>query len=478
MSISKNQLLFLTILLEGYVVLATELLAIRLLIPFVGSGTEVIAIIISCVLLPLAIGYHVGGQRYAKERKRSRSAKQPVTIRTILLKNLFTSLIILGFGLSYVFLELFFALLAGLGITHHITKTIVYGLTFLVYPTFLLAQTVPLISNYFSQKSLSEITGKMLFFSTAGSFLGSIVSTLVLMTTIGVHNTVIITLGMLVVLVFLLTRERFGSDVIFALLLFTMIFAINGDAIMKELNVVSNNNYNMAVVEDVEGEPDARYMKLNRSMSSKYTADPKKRFEYLRYLENILIRHLPTSGTPKHILVLGAGGFTFGQDDAFNRYTYVDIDPALKAVSETYFMKKPLAPNKQFVPASARAFLYRDQQKYDVILVDVFTNVISIPFETTTREFLLQVKARLNPRGVVVVNVISKPNYTDRFTVRYHNTFRSVFPVFSRQVIGDFNAFSGQSPDLNTLYMYFDMPYAADDTVYTDDKSTYSLDRR
>jgi hypothetical protein len=37
---SKTRLFFLVILIEGYVVLACELLAIRQLIPFVGSGTE------------------------------------------------------------------------------------------------------------------------------------------------------------------------------------------------------------------------------------------------------------------------------------------------------------------------------------------------------------------------------------------------------------------------------------------------------
>jgi len=69
---NKNQLLFLTILLEGYVVLASELIAIRTLVPFVGSGTEVIAIVISAVLLPLAVGYHIGGQRFQAEKRKNK----------------------------------------------------------------------------------------------------------------------------------------------------------------------------------------------------------------------------------------------------------------------------------------------------------------------------------------------------------------------------------------------------------------------
>ncbi len=53
--------LFLIIFLEGYVVLSTELLAIRLLLPFTGSGTDTVSIIIAAILMPLAFGYFAGG---------------------------------------------------------------------------------------------------------------------------------------------------------------------------------------------------------------------------------------------------------------------------------------------------------------------------------------------------------------------------------------------------------------------------------
>ena len=54
--------LFVVIVLEGYVVLATELLAIRQSIPYVGGGTDTVSIVIAAVLLPLALGYWAGGR--------------------------------------------------------------------------------------------------------------------------------------------------------------------------------------------------------------------------------------------------------------------------------------------------------------------------------------------------------------------------------------------------------------------------------
>ena len=60
--------LFAVILLEGFVVLAFELLAIRQLIPFVGSSTDVVAIVIGAVLMPLSFGYYSGGDFKMKRR--------------------------------------------------------------------------------------------------------------------------------------------------------------------------------------------------------------------------------------------------------------------------------------------------------------------------------------------------------------------------------------------------------------------------
>ena len=177
--------LFLIIFLEGYVVLSTELLAIRLLIPFTGSGTDTVSIIIAAVLLPLAFGYYAGG------RFKSRPG---MTVRRRLILNLVIAAAILTPGLSYVFLAWAFTTLQKeTGCHNRIALTTLYSLLFVVYPVFLLGQTVPLISNYFSRERLSLIAGRILFFSTMGSFMGAVFGTLVLMTMLGVHHTVSIT---------------------------------------------------------------------------------------------------------------------------------------------------------------------------------------------------------------------------------------------------------------------------------------------
>lgn len=480
---NKTVLLFVIILIEGYVVLASELLAIRELIPFVGSGTETVSIIISAILLPLAVGYHFGGQAFARQYARARQKKQkPKSIRAILLRNIISALLIFSLGLSYIFMEFFFGILTRLGMHHRLAQTTLYSLLFLVVPVFLLGQTVPLVSNYFSRQRLSEITGKMLFFSTTGSFLGSVFSTIVLMMTIGVHNTVIVTMGLLVVLVLLLVRRWFTFEVWLALFIMGVLFAMNSTSTLRSLGIVSNNAYNTVSVNKDPHDDEGLILNINRSNSSKISKDPNKNFLYIRYLKMNFIDPMNRPDQPvRDVLIIGAGGFTLGLEDQRNHYTYVDIDPDLKKVAETHFIQHPLGGNKQFIAASAREFVRNHDKQYDLILIDTFTNIFSIPMETTTAEFLKDSKKLLKQNGVLLVNVVMHPDFSDRFSVRYDHTFASVFPTYSRQILGMLEPWATKEKQEtylnNVIYIYFDRPLVEDRAIYTDDKNSYSIDR-
>jgi hypothetical protein len=471
----KHLFLFLVISIEGYLVLATELLAIRELIPFVGSGVEVVSIVISAILLPLAWGYYAGGQRVKLELRAAHAHPRrwrAFSIRGMLLRNLLVVMGILAFGLSYSALQLFFNFLLIVGVQNRIAQTAAYSLVFLVTPAFLLAQTVPLISNYFSRTKLSEITGRMLFCSTAGSFLGSIVSTLLLMNVIGVHNTANVTITLLATLIVIVApRQRW--PIVAAASCAILMWSFNGNVFLRTLQVVADTPYSLIQIEKLPADQ-GTLMRVNRSASSKYTPDPKRRFKYVQYIEDQFIRPLRDK-SPREILVLGAGGFTIGWDDHVNHYTFVDIDRTLQPAAEKYLLPSPLPANKQVVVTSARAFLKHATQRYDLVIDDLFTNIMSIPVEAVTREFLLSAKNVLKPGGILIINNVSSPTLSDAFSVRMYNTIASVFPVFRQQVV---EGFDGWSKDgyRNTLCIYYDSPLMRDKTIYTDDKNTYSLD--
>jgi predicted membrane-bound spermidine synthase len=460
----SSPLLLGAIAIEGYAVLAVELLAIRQLTPYVGNATDTVAIVIAAVLLPLALGYESGGRA-------SLAPGDEAGVRRQLTRNLLIAALILSFGLSHPFLAAFFAILDSLGLTHRLIQAAVHASLFLVYPVYLLGQTIPLVAYCSTGASLPRSTGLMLFLSTFGSFLGSVVSTLVFMTFFGVHITVALTLGLLVVLAALIGWQMEGHNrlVLTTSALGLYIVAINSPAAVRAYGIVSNNLYSeVRIVADPA--EDSRLLVINNSPSSKVAAHPEHRFAYLKFIEKEFLRRLDT-GRPHRILVIGAGGFTIGLEDRFHAYTYVDIDPALREVSEKHFLRQPLSPNKTFVPESARAFLRRNTQTYDVVVLDAFTNRISLPPDLITREAFAAVRQAVAPDGQVIMNIITSPSFADRFSRSIDATVRSVFPFVSRQVLLETRTGSVAS----VLYVAGRSEGQPHD-IYTDDQNRSFLD--
>ncbi len=473
----KHHLLFLIIILEGYVVLAAELLAIRQLIPFVGSGTEIIAIVVSAVLLPLAFGYHVGGQAFKKQWQMRKESKHfGRSVRRLLLTNFLVSALILSLGLSNVFMEIMFTVMVVLHFSR-LMQSLVFVVLFVVYPVYLLGQTVPLVSHYFGRRKLSEMTGKILFFSTIGSFCGSIISTLILMSYVGVHYTVIFTIALLLMLAMMLTRRHgYWRARGAALVVAVLVMFMNSPMMMRWLHIVSDNEYNTIAVIGVPNEQ-SRMMLVNRSPSSKVSQDPEKRFPYIRLIEEKIINPMQSMSTPREILVIGAGGFTLGLEDTKNHYTFVDIDKDILDIAQKHFLMQHLTPNKQFKAMSARAFVHQDKQKYDLVVVDAYTNMVSVPMEVVTQEFWQEVKQLLSIDGVMVANIASSPTFNDIFSVRIDNTIRSIYPNVMRHVIDEGVWYPRNAHLANNLYIYHHSTLGDDRTIYTDDKNTYSMDR-
>ena len=469
--IDRILFLYILIILEGYVVLSTELLAIRQTIPFIGSGTDTVSIIIAAVLMPLAFGYHAGG-RFKPGFKNGRYR----SVRDKLIFNILAAMTILLVGLSYVLLNVFFVYLMAWGLDNRLLLATLYSALFLVVPVFLLGQTIPLVSNYFSKKKLSEITGRMLFFSTMGSFMGAVFSTLVLMATIGVHYTAALNFVILAGLVFMLCRVKAVETVFYAFSVMMIAIVLNSGDAMKLFHIVDNNQYNtIAVYEDDNG---ARHVLLNNSDSSMYD-DEGNKHAYVEFAESVAIDPIRDAATPKDILVIGAGAFTFGLGDKNNQYDFVDMDKSLKWVAEDHIIKQKLGENVHFHPLEVRAYFMKSEKKYDLIFLDAYLGDLTLPEHLVTKDFFLQVKKHLKPGGVVMANFIASPNFATAFSRNIDNTFRSVFPHISRHVVGETYDLWNENPNLiyNVIYLHRDQPDADPNKIYTDNKNTVFYDK-
>lgn len=470
--IDHTFLLFLIILIEGYVVLSAELLAMRQTIAYVGSGTDTVSIIIAAVLMPLAFGYQYGGNFVQK-----RYLNHYITIRKKLIFNMVVAALILLPGMSYITILGFFYGLDTIGITNRIAQISLYCGTFIVIPVYLLGQTIPLVSNYFSKQSLSLITGKMLCFSTLGSFLGAVFSTLVLMSTIGVNNTAALLFVLLAFLVILLSKKKTSTSVATIICIAVVALTLNSNSVMSDLGIVKSNKYNdLQVVYN----PDTtdRHLFINNNDSSKYN-DRHEKHDYVEFSERVTIEPVDVTAPPKEILVIGAGAFTYGNEDKHNNYTFVDIDEDLLKVAEEYIIKEKLSERKEFFPLDIRAYLRSTDKKFDVVFLDAYLGGLSIPESLVTQEFFAQVKAAMNDKAILITNFIVSPNFSNKFSRSIDDTLRSVFPHVSRYVVNEKYDLWEDSPTnaANVAYIYrHDVDYEMG-SIYTDNKNTVFLEK-
>ena len=107
-----------------------------------------------------------------------------------------------------------------------------------------------------------------------------------------------------------------------------------------------------------------------------------------------------------------------------------------------------------------RRYLTRNDERYDVIVLDAFY-ADSVPFHLTTLEFLQLVHERLNPGGVVVTNVIGAERGSQSKLLRsMYRTYRAVFPTVAVHPV---HTRVGETPDevKNVIFVSTDSPAPA-----------------
>ena len=120
---------------------------------------------------------------------------------------------------------------------------------------------------------------------------------------------------------------------------------------------------------------------------------------------------------------------------------------------------------------SARAWLRRNTQSFDVVVLDAFTNRLNLPADLITHEAFAAVRQAAAPGGRVVMNIIASPTFADRFSRSIDATIRSVFPFVTRQVLSQTEVGGVAS----VLYVAGG-PWNGPHDIYTDDRNRSFLD--
>ncbi len=135
---------------------------------------------------------------------------------------------------------------------------------------------------------------------------------------------------------------------------------------------------------------------------------------------------------PEKILVLGLGlGSVIQIIEAKNKvpmhFTVVDIDEATHYLTKKYTAEKFKSPI-EYIKADAYAYMVQNQQKYDLILFDIFIDDL-VPLQFETREFIKKLASSLLPGGLLLYNRIAlEPKHVMHNMEFLDQVFMKIFP--------------------------------------------------
>ena len=442
-------MLYTIVFLSGAVLMALEMIGSRLLAPTFGSSIYVWGALITTVMAALTLGYYLGGK--AADRRPSMTAM---------------GLILGAAGLFVGFLPFWTAhaceFFSALGPR---TGSLLASFTFFFPPGILMAMISPFGIKIASRSLLTvgRTAGRLAAVSSAGSIIGTLITSFFLIPLMGVRN-IVHALGLILIIISAaacITDLRLRLPVASAekaakpyrlLLLFVagyflaaLVFAFAWHASIPVNNRAATGEERILFAGDslyhhiqVDQLLDERHLHFDNSFQSAiFINDPLRMvFSYTSYLHLSVVAH----PQPRRALFVGLGGGTaqakFLHDyPSLTRLDAVEIDPRVVTVAEEFFML-PDDPRLQIHTQDGRLFIDRAADRisvsriepYDLVVIDAF-NADAIPYHLTTREFLTEVRAVLGPDGVVAANIIGcLDGEKGRLLRAISRTFATVFP--------------------------------------------------
>jgi len=332
-----------------------------------------------------------------------------------------------------------------------------------VAPAWMLGQTVPVLSNLMRHERVGESSGYALYWSTLGSFLGSLTLSLAVMQWLGVWAAVLVSSLLLGIGTLLLTGPRPA-----ALAATLAVAAVAAGINLAEQSAIETAyaDYRVRPVL-LGGQENRRAFIVNGSTASLLDdSEPPHYARYIQRLRQILLEDLAFAD--RQVLVLGAGGFTLSHREPKTHYTYIDIDPAIRRIAEERFLKEPI--RGEFIVDDARRFVAATGKRFDAVVVDVYSSHTSIPSHLVTREFWQDARRALAPGGLLLANLILDPKLETPYARNLLATLESVFGRCSVEVL------HRKQPLSNVLALCHASSRPAVASLYLDEKNPADLD--
>lgn len=414
------------VLVCGAVVMIYEIAGSRVVAPFIGTSTYIWTSLIGVILAALSLGYWIGG------RTADRVPRKSVLATAILAA---AGLIALTTLVKDIFLTAVAAFPVGLEI-----KAITTALILFAPASVALGFVVPYAVKLRIENlgAAGRTVGRLYALSTIGSIVGTFAAGFFLLPFLGTNRTLYLVTALLFLAPFMLIRFRPSRESAGVLIILAFAIAANeltSYAMYRSIGFEDiDTQYSRVRVFRTEDPESGRQIEAmtfdpHSTQSAIFTDSNELVFEYTKFYHLIRALH-PDFG---HALMIGGAGYSFPK--AYLE-TYpnaaldvVEIDPELTAIARRRFRLKE-DPRLRIFHQDGRVFLNRaEAASYDVVMMDAFGSLFSVPFQLTTVEAVAQIHRILNEDGAVILNLGSAiRGDASLFLQAESATYQAIFP--------------------------------------------------
>ena len=442
------------VFIASFCTLVIELVAGRIMAPYVGVSLYTWTSIIGVVLAGISIGAYLGGLLADRYPRHS-------TLGWLLFLS----------GLGAFSISPLTNLIGGAEFqTSLMVRILLITAIIFFVPSCLLGMISPVVVKLTlnNLEKTGNVVGKIYAFSTLGSILGTFATGFFLISWMGTRN-ILLTMGIILIVAapifggFFFRKKTLMLFLLFlCLILILPVLGLYGYAAIRPGQVVlpsspirsletvygyafkppsdltayfftESNYYTIKLKRDTRNGEEAplETLVLDHLIHS-YTdlSDPSYlEYEYERIYEEV-VRWQAQRRKSLNALFLGGGGYTLPRliDAKYPnaQIDVVEIDPEVTRVGLEYLGISEAKRIRSF-NEDARWFIMNSKEKgtYDFVFGDAF-NDLSIPYHLTTKEFTMQLRSLMKPDGLFMANVIDSFQ-KGRFMPSYIRTLEEVF---------------------------------------------------
>ena len=406
--------------------MATEICASRLLAPYYGSSTMIWANVIGLILIALSLGYVLGG-------KVADRWPDPRVLGAIVLAGAVLIAVV-----PFVARPFLNVMINGIDkvSTGAVIGSFAASLILFVPPVLLLGMVTPFAIRVGIEdvQRAGSTAGRIFALSTAGSLLGTFLPALVTIPLVGTQRTLLGAAALISAAAALLLGARW----LWVAVVLGGLLALPPGAVKATVGTVYEKESRYQFVQVVQ-DGSARYLYLNEGFAVHSIWRPDTVLTGGEWDMFLTVPPLLDRAARKIAILGNAAGTTARAFGVFYPDAQIDgvvIDPTVTAVAEMYF---GLGDNPRLTvrTADARPYLLTTKDRYDLIFIDAYRQPY-VPFYLATADFFKLCLDRLNPGGIVALNVSTVPG-DDRLSASIAGTLATQFPLVMKWPALHFN---------------------------------------